>query len=197
MRHLTCQYSTQHEQSGQLQKSPNRIFFALAMKPEPVRLPFQDAKPQGAADFYFAINATFRFVHAQRGREGWVRYLREMAVEYFAPVNTLWREGGLPAVAGYWRAFFAAEPDAKVDVREEDNGVTVEVRQCPAIHHLRRHAREIVPYFCHHCYHLNNARAEAAGFCMRLSGGNGQCRQTFSRAEAEQDMAAIREVPPC
>ena len=34
------------------------------------QLPYQDTKPQGAADFYFAINATFRFIHARLGRVG-------------------------------------------------------------------------------------------------------------------------------
>jgi len=157
------------------------------------QLPYQDTKPQGAADFYFAINATFRFIHARLGRAGWVRYLQEMGQGYFAPVNEAWRSGGLPVVAAYWRAFFAAEPGAEVEVRETNEEVILEVRKCPAIHHLREQAREIVPFYCEHCYHLNHARAEAAGLAMRLQGGAGQCRHVFSRKFATpQDMNAIR-----
>ena len=57
------------------------------MKPDPSALPYTDTKPVGAADFYYAINATFRFILQRRGAEGWRRYLAEMGRGYFAPVN--------------------------------------------------------------------------------------------------------------
>jgi len=147
-------------------------------------LPFRDTKPQGAADFYFAINATFRFLLLRRGVAGWQRYLVEMGRGYYEPVNRRWREGGLAAVARYWRAFFAAEPGAVAEVTEHRDRVEVHVRECPAIKHLRAGGREIVREYCQHCYHLGAARAEAAGLTMRLSGGNGACRHTFARPDA-------------
>jgi hypothetical protein len=168
------------------------------MKPSrTVRLPYQDTKSQGAADFYFAIHATFRFIYTRLGRDAWIKYLRDMAVTYFAPVNAMWQTGGLPSVAGYWYAFFEAEPGATVDIKESTDFVAIEVNHCPAISHLRTHAREIIPYYCQHCYFLNEARAAAAGLCMRLEGGNGKCRHTYSHSAPPQDMAAIREVTPC
>jgi len=162
-------------------------------------LPYHDTKDQGAADFYFAINATFRFIHDRLGADGWVRYLRGLAAGYFTVVNTAWREGGLPAVAGYWRAFFQAEPGASVEVQEEEGRVVLDVRKCPAIHHLRVHGREIVPFYCQHCYHLGQARAEAAGMSMRLEGGNGECRHVYfaEPPAAPQDMNLIRTASSC
>ena len=160
-------------------------------------LPYVDTKPQGSPDFFFGINATFRFIISRVGREGWVRYLEEMGRGYFAPVNDRWRAGGLPAVARYWRAFFAAEPGAVVDVHESAERVEVVVHECPAIKHLRAGGREIVREYCQHCYFLGNARAEAAGLTMRLAGGNGSCRHTFSHATAAstpQDMNQIKEA---
>lgn len=167
------------------------------MTPSPgSELPYQDTKPQGAADFYYAINATFRFLLRRFGLDGWRRYLEEMGRSYFAPVNRQWREGGLPAVAGYWRAFFAAEPGAKVEVVNEPDRVVVHVHECPAIKHLRAGGREIVREYCQHCYHLGQSRAEAAGLAMRLYGGNGSCRHTFAlpAAVAPQDPAQIVEA---
>lgn len=164
--------------------------------PEPA-LPYVDTKPQGAADFYFATNATFRFLLARLGAEGWRRYLADLGREYFAPVNRQWRAGGLPAVARYWRAFFAAEPGAVVEVAEQADRVVVAVHECPAIKHLRAGGREIVREYCQHCYHLGSARAAAAGLAMRLEGGNGSCRQTFAAESAglpPQEMAAIKEA---
>jgi hypothetical protein len=160
-------------------------------------LPYTDTKPQGAADFYFATNATFRFLLRRLGHDGWQRYLTDLGRDYFAPVNQRWREGGLRAIASYWRAFFAAEPGARVEVVEGAATVEVCVQECPAIKHLRAGGREIVGEYCQHCYFLGNARAAAAGFSMRLSGGNGSCRHTFAAASAgmpPQDMAQIAEA---
>lgn len=163
-------------------------------------LPYHDTKPQGAADFYFAINATFRFLEGRLGRAGWVRYLQDMGRGYFAPVNDAWRVGGLPAVAAYWRAFFEAEPGGEVEIHEREDEVEIEVRRCPAIAHLRVGGREIVPFYCTHCYHLGEARAAAAGLTMRLEGGAGSCRHRYfkpSAGEAPQRLEAIREVASC
>lgn len=160
-------------------------------------LPYTDTKPQGSADFYFAINATFRFLLRRLGPEGWRRYLVELGRDYYAPVNRRWRDGGLPAVAGYWRAFFAAEPGGHVEVIEGADRVEVHVHACPAIAHLRAGRREIVREFCQHCYHLGQARAGEAGLTLRLTGGNGACRHTFATAAAAlppQDMQAIAEA---
>jgi len=160
-------------------------------------LPYADTKPVGSADFYFGINATFRFILRRLGPDGWRRYLEEMGRGYFEPVNRQWSEGGLAAVARYWRAFFAAEPGAVVEVYEKPDRVEVRVHECPAIKHLRAGGREIVREYCQHCYYLGSARAEAAGLTMRLSGGSGSCCHTYARPEAglaPQDMAQIKEA---
>ena len=163
----------------------------------PSDLPYRDTKPQASPDFYYAINATFRFLLRRLGHAAWRNYLSEMGRGYYEPVNRMWRAGGLAAVARYWRAFFAAEPGARVDVVELTDRVEVNVHTCPAIAHLRAGHREIVREYCQHCFFLGSARAEASGLVMRLQGGNGSCRHTFasdSAALPAQDMAAIREA---
>ncbi|HWL52219.1 MAG TPA: hypothetical protein VNQ90_07280 [Chthoniobacteraceae bacterium] len=157
-------------------------------------LPYRDTKPHGAADFYFAINATFRFIEGKFGRERWIAYLRDLGRRYFEPVNARWRAGGLAEVAAYWRAFFAAEPGGEVEVREEAGGVRIDVRRCPAIAHLRQAGRDIVPFFCEHCHHLGVARAAASGFVFRLEGGNGSCVHRYEPAGADLPPSVIREV---
>ena len=166
-------------------------------KEDPSPLPYHDNKPVGAADFYFAINATFRFIQNTLGLEGLKRYWTDLGRNYFAPVTTKWREQGMKGVASYWRAFFDAEPGAEVDVVANEDNVTLEVRVCPAIRHLRAHDREIVPCFCQHCYFISEAMAAPAGITVRIEGGNGACRQTFARVEknlSPQDLTKIKEA---
>lgn len=175
---------------------PHHSSLTLAANP----LPYRDTKPVGAADFYLAINATFRFIHNKFGPAGLRQYWTDLGSRYSAPVTEKWRAGGLPAIAAHWRAFFAAEPGAVVVVHEENETVAVAVQVCPAIQHLRANQREILPCFCQHCYFLSEAIAAPAGYTVRITGGNGACRQTFHRRAAApppQDLAHITEAASC
>lgn len=155
--------------------------------------PYTDPKPQGAADFYLAINATFAHVLDRFGDEGLDAYWEELGRDYQRPVWTRWAEGGLPAVAHYQREFFAREPGATVRVREEPGRVVVNVTRCPAIAHLRAQRREIVDRFCHHCAVMGDAAASEAGLAVRVVGGDGACAQVFTAASdaTPQDWDAI------
>jgi len=160
-------------------------------------LPYTDTKPVGAADFYFAINATFRFIQEKFGEEGLRRYWTELGQNYYAPVSKSWKDGGLEAVDKYWKAFFAAEPGADVEFSTTHELLSLNVKSCPAIKHLRAHQREIVPSFCQHCYFVSEAMAAPAGLTVRIEGGNGTCRQTFQKCKADlpaQDFSKIKEA---
>lgn len=69
---------------------------------------YKDTKPVGAADFYFAINATFRFILKRFGIEGLRKSWKDLGYHYFAPVSVAWKKYGLQGVASYWKAFFQA-----------------------------------------------------------------------------------------
>ncbi|MCP5559077.1 MAG: hypothetical protein H7A55_15130 [Verrucomicrobiaceae bacterium] len=160
-------------------------------------LPYQDTKPVGAAGFYTAINATFRFIQGRFGADGLRRYWEDIGTRYYRPVSDRWTAGGLAAVADYWRTFFAAEPGSDVSVTDAADHVEVEVRTCPMIAHLREQSREIVPCFCQHCYFVSEAIGRPAGVTVRVEGGGGSCRQRFylaASAPAAQTLDAIKEV---
>ncbi len=160
-------------------------------------LPYRDTKPVGAADFYFAINATFRFILERLGMEGLKRYWTDLGQNYFRPVGDRWKRLGLPGVAAYWRAFFAAEPGAEVEVLEGADQVVVVVKVCPIIKHLSEAGREIAPCFCQHCFYKGEGMATRAGMAYRLQGGNGTCRHTIHQARdgvPPQNLFEIKEV---
>jgi hypothetical protein len=159
-------------------------------------LPYHDTKPKGAAGFYFAINATFRFIEQRFGREELIRYWRELGERYQQPVWQKWAEFGFAGIAGYWRAFFAAEPGGQVQVLELNDRVELQIEICPIIQYLREHKREILPCICQHCYFMSEAAAAKAGYTVRVEGGAGSCRQIFYRAGSvpPQDLSQIKEV---
>lgn len=157
-------------------------------------LPYTDLKPVGAADFYCAINATFRFIQGRFGEEGLHRYWTEIGQDYHRPVSLRWQEGGMPAVAAHWRAFFQAEPGGEAVVEESVDEVKVSVAVCPAIHHLRQHGREILPAFCQHCYFVSEAIAAPAGMTVRVCGGNGSCTQRFTKLASKPAPQRMEDI---
>jgi hypothetical protein len=157
-------------------------------------LPYQDTKPVGAADFYLAINATFRFILGRLGIEGLRRYWRDLGSRYYAPVTAKWQAGGIPAVAAYYRAFFDAEPGAEVEVEQSVDEVRLHVKTCPVIKHLRAQGREIVPCFCQHCHFVSEAMAAPAGLTVRVKGGNGSCEQRIIKQEAHPAPQRLEDI---
>lgn len=154
----------------------------LSSQPPPSgqTLPYADVKPVGAADFYAAVNATFRFISRRFGQEGLLRYWEDLGTHYYAPVTRLWQQGGLAAVAAYWHDFFAAEPGAEVSVETHADRVELQVHACPAIRYLREHQREIHPQYCQHCQYVSAAIGRKANIEVRVKGGSGSCIQTFA-----------------
>ncbi|MCX6840043.1 MAG: hypothetical protein NTX35_19845 [Verrucomicrobia bacterium] len=162
--------------------------------PIPTSMPYADTKPVGHADFYFAVNATFRFIHRHHGEGALRKYWQDLGQSYYQPVSKRLSELGFAGVAEYWRAFFAAEPGGVVEVSEAPDEVQLEVKTCPAIRHLRDHGREIVPNFCHHCFFVNEAIARPAGMTVRVCGGNGRCTQRFMKAAADLPPQNLEDI---
>ncbi len=132
-----------------------------------------------APDFYFAINAMFRHIHDRHGKAALVDYWQSLGREYYDGRAEAWKYGGPEAIAADWREYFSREPQAEVDVFAEPEAVTLDIRICPAIKHLRDQRRDIVPYFCEHCDHICGAMADRAGYDFQRDGGMGACRQRF------------------
>ena len=132
-----------------------------------------------APDFFFANNAMFRHLHDQYGKETLVDYWRSLGCEYYRQRIQCWRDGGPETIAADWQAYFLDEPQAEVESVAQGDVVTLDIKVCPAIKHLRDHGRDVVPYFCEHCDHTCGAMAEAAGYEFQRTGGMGACQQRF------------------
>jgi hypothetical protein len=139
-----------------------------------------------APDFYFAVNAIFRHLHDQYGKEALLGYWQNLGREYYRERICRWKEGGPKAIADDWREFFAEEPQAQVQTSVENGVAILDVKVCPAIKHLRDCGRDIVPYFCEHCDHVCGAMAEAAGYRFERAGGMGSCRQCFHAKNSDK-----------
>lgn len=164
----------------------------------PNKLPYVDTKPQGAADFYYAVNATFKFIERRLGKEGLIRYWQDLGEKYMEPVWKQWQREGSQGIAAYWKQFFQAEPGAEVEVelcgKQE---VLLKVKRCPAISHLRAGNREVLSEYCQHCYYISEAAAQRADYTVRVRGGNGSCEQRFVARDLAKEPQNMEEIKSC
>lgn len=132
-----------------------------------------------APDFYFAINAIFRHIHDRFGKNALVDYWQKMGTEHYAQRWQAWQRGGLDAIASDWRAYFDKEPGADVAITQKADRVILDVHTCPAIAHIKKNDRDLVPYFCEHCDVINTAMTNGSGHQFTRTGGMGTCQQQF------------------
>ncbi len=140
-----------------------------------------------APDFFFANNEMFRHLHDRYGKDVLIDYWQNLGRDHYRQRNARWREGGTQEVARDWREYFDNEPRADVEITHDDTSVDLDIRECPAIGHLKRSGRDIVPYYCEHCDHICGAQAEAAGYSFERTGGMGSCHQRFVKLAIKRD----------
>ena len=133
----------------------------------------------GAPDFFFGVNATFRHILEHYGEEALHRYWREMGREHYRFVTEAMQERGLEALREHWEGLFPQEPGSEVELELEGSTLTLTVKVCPAILHLKTHGREIMPAYCDHCTHVSRGMCEPAGVEVEVEGGGGSCVQRF------------------
>lgn len=136
----------------------------------------------GAPDFFFAVNATFKHILNNYGEEALHRYWEEMGREHYARVTEAIRERGLEALREHWDELFPEEPDSEVNTCLQGGTLTLTVAVCPAILHLQRNGREILPVYCEHCVHVSRGMCDPAGVSVEVEGGMGSCVQRFVSA---------------
>lgn len=140
-------------------------------------------------DFYFTLNATWYHFTDRWGEQALVEYWQTLGSEYLRPLAHQFEAGGPAEIARHWSEHFAGEPGGDVDVMQPDaHTVVLNVRVCPALRWLRESPAAAVhrpphPMYCRHCRHVTDAMLAGTGYRFELEGGNGRCRQTFTRVE--------------
>jgi hypothetical protein len=133
----------------------------------------------GAPDFFFAVNATFRHILENYGEEALHRYWEEMGREHYRAVTEAMQERSLVALQEHWEQLFPEEPGSEVETALEDGCLTLTVKTCPAILHLKANDREVLPVYCDHCRYVSQGLCEPAGVRVEVTGGGGSCVQVF------------------
>ena len=120
-------------------------------------------------DFHLLGDNALKYCADKYGEEAVVNFLKQFAVDYYAPRIAEMKEGGLPAVKAWLEKIYEIEEASEVLHAELDGDVlTFTVDKCPVIEYARGLNQELSPYYIEQTRTLYAAIAEAAGFRFEL-----------------------------
>lgn len=136
-------------------------------------------------DFHGALSYGIRHLVEHYGMSGLTRYLHGLADTVYAPLVQALRNDGLDALRRHLEETFTLE-GGKFETREEAGVLVFDVKECPAIAHMKARGYPIAPQFCEHTRILNEAICERAGYACSVDYDQdaGTCVQRFWKDKA-------------
>jgi hypothetical protein len=136
-------------------------------------------------DFHGAMSFGVEFLEREYGREGLEEFLAGLADTVYKELVEDLRERGLSALEDHWRRIMDLE-EADYTLAMDGDTLVLDVRKCPAVHHMRGNDYRVAASFCEHTRIVNEAVCRAAGFeaAVDYDQDEGRCVQRFRRADA-------------
>lgn len=136
--------------------------------------------PNVHKDFHGALSYGIDFIVGKYGLEGLRKYITGMADTVYAPLVNEIRNEGLSALRTHWDSIFTVE-EGEFEMDEEDGVLTLHVRTCPAIAHMKARGYTISPHFCEHTRMLNEAICARSDYVCDIEYDQeaGSCVQRF------------------
>ena len=134
-------------------------------------------------DFHGALSFGIQFLDDQYGLAGVEEFFTRAAKAVYATLIDELRRRGLEALKEHWDTVFTLE-EGDFETRYEGDTLVLDVRACPAIHHMRAHHYRVADHFCEHTRIVNEAVCAAAGYACSVEYDQdaGRCVQRFWRA---------------
>lgn len=99
-------------------------------------------------DFHASLNLGLEYLRRRFGDESVREYLRQFALAFYAPLKQALREKGLDAVKEHYLQIFAVEEALDcLELASSAGELTVFVKRCPAVAHIRAGGAEVSPLF--------------------------------------------------
>ncbi len=136
-------------------------------------------------DFHGAMSFGIEFLEREYGREGLEEFLAGLADTVYKGLVDDIRERGLAALEDHWRGIMDLE-DAEYGLTMDGDTLVLEVRKCPAVHHMKAQDYRVAASYCEHTRIVNEAVCRAAGYeaTVDYDQDEGRCVQRFRRADA-------------
>lgn len=140
--------------------------------------------PEIHKDFHGALSCAFQFLEENYGKDALKKFLIRVAQNCYRDLISSINREGLPALERYWRKIFTLE-DGKFELRISEDSIILEVKECPALSHLKRTGYPIYKDFCSQTEIINSVIAKETGFYCSIEKDQDRayCIQKFWRGK--------------
>ena len=118
-------------------------------------------------DFHGALSNGIQFIHDKYGADAVRAYLRQFVTAYYAPLKAEIKERGLAALKDYFEKMYRLEGGV-IHLECSEDELRLEVEECPAVTHMRRHGYPVAALFYETTKTVNEAFCENTPFSAEL-----------------------------
>lgn len=133
-------------------------------------------------DFHGALCYALKYLDEKFGPAATTEYLQQVGKTCFAPLSRQLAEAGLIALERHFRHILEKE-NGQFTIHYDADVLIIEVRECPAISHLKKTNQLFTERFCESTVVVNQTICKNAGYCSSCDyeAGQGRCVQKFWR----------------
>jgi len=132
-------------------------------------------------DFHGTAATAIDYVVKHFGQDALNRLMRKMARQVYRSIYEKLQAGDTGELLEHWRYFFEREKGDFELTRQENGKIILEVRECPAVRHLKKLGMKVNPEFCLQTKMINDAWSEGTPFVITTEKtGECSCRQTIT-----------------
>jgi hypothetical protein len=134
-------------------------------------------------DFHGALSVGLEYLEEHYGEPSVREYLRQFALEFYAPLKADLNRRGLVALAEHFQKLYETE-GGRVEVTSSDDELRIAVEACPAVTHMREHGYPVSRLFHETTKTVNEAICEGTPYAAELvqyDDQTGRSIQRFSR----------------
>ena len=131
-------------------------------------------------DFHGALCYSIRYLNDNFGSDAVEKYLEMVGETFYRPLSERLKKDGLPALEKHWKNIFCME-EGKFELRYEGGTLVLDVKECPAVAHMKKNNQFFTPEFCETTAVINRTVCREAGYASqcRYEPGQGRCIQKF------------------
>jgi len=118
-------------------------------------------------DFHGALSCGIEYLHRHFGAAAVRQYLRDFTLSYYAPLRTDLKKRGLVALKEHFEQLYRIE-EGEAQIRLQGDTLTIRVKQCPAVAHMREHGYAVAELFHETTRTVNEALCEGTAFAAEL-----------------------------
>jgi hypothetical protein len=133
-------------------------------------------------DFYGALSCAFQFLDERYGVDILDKFLEQVGRNCYKELISKINQCGLLALEEYWRKIFTLE-GGEFEISLDTDSITLELRKCPAILHLKSVGYPVYKDFCRQTRVINGiiAGATGLGYSVESYQEEARCIQKFWR----------------